>query len=167
MVKLSHTQLIATSGAIWLLMGLFLGQYGAQLLIGAVPLPEPFAYWTHPLLEIFSPLVGDRQNAAVLIVLGCLVTGHLKCRFVLSRSINRGIRRILALPNPSPFYRIYSLRYYLLIGSMIALGFLLRNSGTPDDFRAACYLSIGFGMIRGSMIYFKRGIRPDPQSYHL
>jgi len=158
MLKLSHSQLVGASGVVWLLMGFFLVQYGAQLLIGSIPIPDPFVSWAHPFLEILSPFAGSRQNVAVLIVLGCMVTGHIKCRYVLSRSIRRGTARILSLPNPAPLYQIYSFRYYFLIGLMIFLGFLLRNTGTPNDFRAACYLSIGFGMLRGSMLYFKKSL---------
>jgi len=156
MIKLSHSQLVAFSGVIWLLTGLFLAQYGARLLIGALPLPDPFIAWTHPLLESFASLAGSRENVAVIIVLGCLITGQLKCRYVLSRSIQRGVKRILSLPNPAPFYQIYSLPYYALIGCMILMGVLLRKSGVPDDFRGACYLSIGFGMLRGAALFFKQ-----------
>ncbi|NGX57473.1 MAG: hypothetical protein K940chlam3_00365 [Chlamydiae bacterium] len=158
MLKVSHSKLVAISGVVWFLVGIFLLQYGVQLLVSALPQPVPFVMWTHPLLEILAPYVGSRENVAVMIVLGCLVTGNVKCHFVLSRSINRGIHRILALPNPAPVYKIYSLPYYFLIASMIALGFLLRNTGAPADFRAACYLSIGFGMVRGSMIYLWYGM---------
>jgi len=164
MFKLSHSQLVAASGIVWFLTGLFLAQFGARLLIGALPTPEPFVPWTHPLLESFASLAGSRENVAVLIVLGCLITGQVKCRFVLSRSIKRGIKRILALPNPAPLYRIYSLPYYGLIGCMILMGVFLRKSGLPDDLRGACYLSIGFGMLRGAALYFKQSfvIRDSP-----
>lgn len=155
---LPHKKLIAISGTIWLLTGLFLLQYGVRLLISALPLPDPFVWGTHPLIEFFSPFLGSRENVAALIVLGCLITGKLKCRYVLSRSIDRGVQHILSLPNPSPVYRLYSARYYLLIAVMITMGFFLRNSGAPSDFRAACYLSIGFGMIHGSMIFFKKSL---------
>ncbi len=158
MIPLTRPKLLIAAGCLWLFTSLYLLQYGARLLISSIPAPEPFVPYTHPLLETLAPIAGGRDHVAVLIVLGCLTTGLLKCRYVLSRSVRRGIDRIMSLPNPSPITKIYPLRYYLLILSMVALGFFLRHSGTPEDLRAACYLSIGFGMMKGSSLFFKHSL---------
>jgi hypothetical protein len=155
MFKLKHSQLAAASGVVWLATGFLLLQYGIRLLISAIPLPVPFKLWTHPFLEILSTFMGSRENAALLMVAGCLITGKIKCRYVLSRSVRRGIDRLLTLPNPSQIFKIYSLRYYLFIGFLLGAGYFMRNSGMPADFRAACYMSIGCGMINGALLYFK------------
>ncbi len=155
MFKLKHHQLAAASGIVWLATGAFLLQFGIRLLVSSIPLPVPFKMWSHPFLEILTPYLGSRENTALVIAAGCLLTGKIKCRYVLSRSIRRGLGRILSLPNPSHILRIYSPSYYLLIACMITLGFFMRKSGMPADFRAACYISIGSGMINGALLYFK------------
>lgn len=152
---LKHHQLGIVSGIIWFVFGFFLLQYGVRLLIEAIPQPIPFKMWTHPFLEILSPYLGNRENAALLMVAGCMITGKVKCHFVLSRSIKRALNRIRTLPNPASVIRIYSPGYYLLIVSMVCLGFFMRKSAVPADFRAACYMSIGCGMINGAILYFK------------
>ncbi|MCB1149217.1 MAG: hypothetical protein KDK48_03550 [Chlamydiia bacterium] len=159
MIEKKKKGMLVAAGILWLGIGLYLTAFGSTLLAAALPQPTPFKMWTHPLLEMLSAtLTISREEAAALIVAGCILTGTLKAKYVLSRSVKRGITRIAALPQPASIFRIYDWKYYLLIAVMMTMGLILRKSGLPTDFRAACYLSIGFALVSASKGYFRESL---------
>lgn len=71
-----------------------------------------------------------------------------------SKSVQRSVSRILAFPNPTSLSKIYAPSYYLLLGSMVFLGFLVRF--TPQDVRGGVDIAVGAALIHGAMLYFRQ-----------
>jgi len=118
------------SGVLWLLIGTWLLYKGLRLL----------------------SLSADRSEASWWMAAGLLV-GFVKGRFVLSRTVKRIAGRIDALSEPIRFTQIYPKSYWLILGSMSLLGFVLRFF--PVDWRAFIDVAVGSALINGAMLYFR------------
>lgn len=154
MFKLSHTTLIAISGLIWLAVGFFLLPLGVNFLVAALLKENAEAF--HPLLISLAPLAGGVEaGALVLVVLGMMI-GFLKGRFILSKTVKKGVDHIRSLPNPASLGQVYTLKYYILLGSMFLLGFLARMA--PMDVRGLIDVTIGTALIIGAILYFRHAL---------
>ena len=153
MLKLRHTHLIIISGLIWLAVGTMLLYMGLGFVIqGSQPIRTESHY---PLLQTLSSFLGSTEQAALLIVILGLVIGYAKGRYVLGKSAYKGVERIHKLTNPAPLTQLYSLKYYLLLATMIGLGFSMKYLGLPLDVRGLIDIAIGSALINGAMIYFR------------
>lgn len=148
MLKFKHSTLIILAGLIWLSIGIFLLNKGLRLV--ATP-----GFEESPLLDYLSPVFGSLQEAAVALIGIGLLVGYFKGRFVLAKTAKKMIGRIRAFEEPVHFYRIYSYKFYFVIGIMILLGLGIKWFGTPDDIRGAVNVIIGAALINGSIHYFK------------
>lgn len=149
-MKLSHTKLIVLSGIVWFAIGAYLLNLGLNLLIGSIAGTE-----STPLLTFLSPFMGTLQTAALTLIIAALAIGYFKGRYVLGKSAKRGVDRIRSFPNPAPLSKIYSGKYYLLLGSMVALGISIKYMGLSNDVRGFIDAAIGAALINGAMIYFR------------
>lgn len=141
---MTHRISIRLTGLFWFLMGTWLMYKGVK-------------YLSYGLFEesgVAALFSSPKQGAAFLISAG-LFGGYLKGKFVLSKSAARVVTRILSLPLPLSLRKIYAPSYWILIGSMMALGMLLNVLPVPLDLRGAVDLAIGAALIRGSFTYFK------------
>jgi hypothetical protein len=152
MFKLSHVSLIVISGFIWLAVGCFLLPLGLNFIVELL-LQENWLRLSHPLLTALSPLAGGAESAALVLIILCLFLGYLKGRYIFGKSVQRGVERILSLPNPTSLKNIYTAKYYILLGSMVFLGFIVRFA--PLDVRGAVDVTIGSALINGAMLYFR------------
>lgn len=152
-MKLSHTKLIVISGLIWFGIGVYLLQLGLNLLLGGVN--NPVLLDNYPLLKTLLPYLGSFETAVVMLIVLALFIGYFKGRYVLGKSAKRGVDRIRSFPDPAPLHHIYSAKYYILLGSMVALGISIKYMGLPNDVRGLIDAAIGSALINGSMIYFK------------
>ncbi|OGN63431.1 MAG: hypothetical protein A3E80_04260 [Chlamydiae bacterium RIFCSPHIGHO2_12_FULL_49_9] len=100
----------------------------------------------------------SQETGTMLIALG-LAIGFLKGRFVLSKTVARVSNRIAALPLPIRFRDAFSKSYWILIGSMMALGILFRFLPIPIEVRGLIDVAIGSALINGSMLYFRASKR--------
>jgi hypothetical protein len=82
-----------------------------------------------------------------------LLVGFIKGRFVLSRTVRRISLRLAALPEPIRFVDAYPKSYWLLLASMMALGFLLRL--VPLEVRGFIDVAVGSALLNGAMLYFR------------
>lgn len=157
MPKLKHRSLILIAGGVWLAVGVFLLILGLRLIIHEIKYPLLAEIGNRfSLIAACSKLThGNRQNAVVAILTGALIIGHLKGRFVLSKSVLRQIQRIRSLPNPSSLRYLYSKGYYFLIGSMILLGIGMRFLPITPGTRGAVDVAIGSALINGALLYFR------------
>jgi hypothetical protein len=157
-MKLSHTKLIVISGMIWFAVGFYLLQLGLNLLLGGVHINIAENY---PLLKVASSLFDNGEIAAIVLVVIALFIGYLKGRYVLGKSAQKGVVRILTFPNPAPLSQIYSLKYYVLLVLMMGLGVSMKYIGLNDDVRGFIDAIIGSALINGAMIYFRlaQGVR--------
>lgn len=151
MFKLSHSALIFISGCIWLAIGCILLPLGLNFLMQSI---EPTSTASKPFLDSIAPYVGGLEKAALVLVVLGLAIGYLKGTKIFSKSVNRSVDRILSLPNPSPLSQIYAKKYYILLASMVLLGFLVRF--LPNDIRGFVDVIIGSALINGAMMYFRK-----------
>lgn len=151
MLKVSHATLIALSGMVWLAVGCFLLPLGLNFVVEA--LLKENAALPHPVLNFLSPYVGGLDQAALVWIALMLFIGFLKGRSVFAKSVKRSVNRIFTLPNPVSISKIYTPAYYLLLGSMVLLGVLVRY--TTLDIRGGVDIAIGSALINGAMLYFR------------
>lgn len=147
-MKFSHVSWILFSGAVWLGIGVMLLKKGLDLIILAVHNPS-FS------CSGFLSGVGPEQLALSMIVLG-LFLGFLKGRFVLRKSAARVTNHICSFPTPVAFQNVYTKSYYVLIGSMMLLGMLMKWLPIYPEVRGLIDITIGSALINGSMLYFRQ-----------
>ena len=150
MLKLRHPTLILISGLIWFAVGLFLLPLGLNLITAAAQ-TEGAAMASYPILNFIGHYAGRDQAALLLIVLGLLI-GQLKGKHILGKSARKGVERILTFPNPTSLANIYNKKYYILLGSMVGIGFLVKL--LPTDIRGFVDVIIGAALINGALVYF-------------
>lgn len=153
-MKLSHTKLIVISGLIWFTVGCWLLPLGLSLLSEASK-HELNTGVTLPFIRGIAPYVGGFEQGMIAIVIGALMIGYVKGRFVLGKSAIKGMERIRSLPNPANLSGIYSPKYYMLLGGMVFLGMSIKWLGLPNDIRGFVDVTIGSALINGAMIYFR------------
>lgn len=152
MFKVSHSTLIFVSGLVWLIVGCFLLILGLNFIVGS--LLQENAALPHPVLNFLAPYVGGFEQAVPVWIAIALFIGFLKGRRVFSKSVQRSVNRILTLPNPTSLSKIYTPAYYLLLGSMVLLGVLVRF--TTQDIRGGIDVAIGSALINGAVLYFRQ-----------
>ncbi len=152
-MKLSHTKLIVISGLVWFAVGFYLLQLGLNLLVDSASAESLSEHY--PLMKTLIPYMGDGQSVALLLVFIALFIGYFKGRYVLGKSAHKGVERIRSFPDPAPLSRIYSPKYYILLGLMMALGMSIKYFGVSNDVRGLVDTVIGAALINGAMIYFR------------
>lgn len=124
---------IFVSGLIWVAAGFMLLYKGLRFLSDGV----------------------DAQNqarATWLIAVGLLI-GFIKGRFILSKTVRRLVLRIVSLEQPIRAKDVYPMSYWILLSSMMAMGFLLRY--VPLEWRGCIDVAIGSALLNGSLLYFR------------
>lgn len=152
-MKLSPTAAIISSGAFWLIIGLFLLIKGLNLIVLATH-AQHFAVKAALIPHLASWVGGIEQGALVLIAFGLLI-GLVKGRFVLAKTVKRVVAHILSLAPAIKLNEIYTTRYLLLIACMVMLGVGIRFLGLPADIHGLIDVAIGSALINGAMVYFR------------
>lgn len=154
-MKCSHFALIVVSGLMWLLIGAFLMTLGMHHIMNVVQNWEGVIRSnSFSILKFLAPFVSSEEKAMSVLVVLCLLVGYLKGRFVLMKTVKKGVQRIISYPNPAPLNQIYSKKYYFLIAGMMGLGFLLKRLHLVEDVRGAMDLAIGSALLKGALSYF-------------
>ena len=146
---MNKSQLYTLAGSIWALVGLFLIYRGMGLYELAVQTQQ-----------------ATQQGIIISLVAG-LIIGGAKGKFVLSKTAKRNKLRIEQLESPLKFYHVYAKSFYLFIGLMILLGFLLRLGNEYLGgyvVVAAIYCGIGTALIVSSWTYWKSEPVPEESS---
>jgi hypothetical protein len=155
MFKVSHTTLIVLSGLIWLAIGMVLLAVGLNFIFKSILL-ENVAHLQHPFLNLILPYVKNLDQAALyLIGIGFLI-GYFKGRYVLGKTVQKSIERLLSLSNPA-LHHLYTKKYLILLGVMVLLGVLVRLA--PLDVRGAVDVAIGTALITGATLYLMEAWR--------
>lgn len=126
---------------------------GLNLLVQAAH-PEQFGAkaWILPSL---TSLAGGKEQAALLLIALSLLVGFIKGRWVLVKSVQRTVTRILSQPAPLKFSQIYAKSYYFLILGMMGLGFLIKFLPLAADFKGMVDVAVGSALINGAILYFR------------
>ncbi len=145
---MKHRGWIVLSGFLWFLIGAFLLCKGLQYITAAI-------FQTESLCYRMQGIFGSAQRGATALIAIGLFVGFLKGRFVLVKTVRRVVNRIAALPLPIRLKDAYSRSYWILIGSMMALGMSFRFLPMPIDLRGTIDVAIGSALINGAMLYFR------------
>lgn len=152
MFKIRHSKMIGISGVIWLSIGFMLLSMGINFIVESI-LKENGRLASRPVLDFFATFSGELETAAIILIAMGLLVGFLKGRVILSKTVARTVERTLAMPNPAPLSQIYPRSYYILLGSMILIGFVVKF--LPFDVRGFVDVAIGSALINGAMLYFR------------
>ncbi|MDE3046378.1 MAG: hypothetical protein KGJ02_07025 [Verrucomicrobiota bacterium] len=125
-----HKKWIYFSGLIWALAGFSLLYKGLSILGKQVD-PNTASWWM----------------AAGLLV------GFIKGRFVLAKTVRRMCQRIASLAVPISVKDVYPKSYWILLGSMMLLGFALRL--VPLEWRGFIDVAVGSALLHGALLYVK------------
>lgn len=150
-MKCSRVTLGWISGLVWLGVGISLFVLGVNLLTAHLVTADG----SYPLIDLVSPYFGGTEQATVVLIALALYFGFLKGKHVLGKSARQGIARLRTLPNPVSIAKIYSAKYYVLLGAMILMGMSLKYTGIPSDLRGFIDLIVGTALIQGALIYFR------------
>jgi hypothetical protein len=154
MFKVSHTTLIVISGLVWLAVGCFLLPLGLNFIAQSMSLET--AAEGRPVLNNLAPYVGGLEQAAIALIVIALGIGYLKGTKIFSKTVQSSVDRIRSLPNPAPISQIYTKKYYILLGSMVFLGFLVRF--LSNDIRGAVDVVIGSALINGAVLFIRQAL---------
>ena len=147
-MNLTHRNWIAISGFVWLAVGAFLLYKGLHLISDGIVKTDTLCFK-------MQGLFGTPQQSGTALIAAGLFIGFIKGRFVLSKTVRRVALRISSLPLPIRFSSVYAPSYWILIGSMVALGMILRFLPIPVDLRGFIDTAIGSALINGAMLYFR------------
>lgn len=123
--------LFIAGGVMWSVVGLMMGATGIGWLV-----PE-------------GPLRGAGYGLVGMV----LAVGMLRWRF--NRMAQKNIRRLRKLPARGCFFAFQAWQSYLIILSMIALGFTLRQLPIRRTILAVVYMAIGGALFWGSFHYYR------------
>jgi len=135
---MKHAHWILFSGLLWLAMGLFLLTKGFNLLT----------------------LHAGKSGVVMWLVFAFLI-GYMKGRFVFSKTVTRITRRILSLPLPISFSKVYPPAYWMLIGAMGFLGMIFRY--LSPEIRGFADVAVGSALFYGSLLYFQSAYQTASQ----
>lgn len=146
------------SGLLPLLIGFFLVRLGLHFLLTAV-LEARFALDTLPLFQLgtLCSLSADSTLWSLLCI--AFFLGIFKGRFVLIKSTERNIERLLAMHAPIPITKMYTLKYYFMICLMMLLGMGMNWLGVPDDIRGVIDVAVGIGVFQGGLVAMRSALR--------
>lgn len=91
-------------------------------------------------------------HSRVFVAAFAILAGSLKSRFVLDKSARKGVERILNFSDGTCLGAVYSVRTWILVLCMMALGVILRNSSLPDTYLSFLYLLIGWALLFSSRV---------------
>lgn len=146
-MKFKHKTLFFLSGTLWLIVGVFLLTLGMKFLFLKT---EETGF---SLLALSREI--PRENFSLLLLCLALFVGYFKGKYLLCKSVQREVLRISSYSNPTSLKNIYSKRYYLLVASMVGLGFIMRYLPITKDTRGFIDITIGSALIQGAKFYYR------------
>ncbi|MEZ5314784.1 MAG: hypothetical protein R3E91_01015 [Chlamydiales bacterium] len=153
-----HHTLITIAGLVWLSIGIFLLSLGLNFILQAPNLPSSAKF---SILEITLNFILHKNHAILFLLIFGLLIGLFKGRMILSKTVNKQVDRILALPNPTHIKYLYKKNHYFLIAFMMSLGMILRYLPITIDTRGFIDIAIGTALIHGSILYFRSAINAN------
>lgn len=96
-------------------------------------------------------LIGSESKWILLLLLGSVIVGGIKGKFILNKTAMRTINRVQSRGDGTCIFGVFSIWSWLFVVMMIALGNILRMSGLSDDILGAIYSAVGVALIIGSV----------------
>jgi len=91
----------------------------------------------------------------VVYAVPAVLIGTLKSLFILDKSAKKSIDRILDLADGSCLGAVYSVKTWLLVIGMMAMGVLLRKSSIPFEIVGFLYVMVGWALFFSSRTGWK------------
>lgn len=154
-MKLKHPHAIILSGLLWMGAGIMLLSKGTKHLINALSGMENGSGQNFMLIKVFEKISGNPKTGMSALITVAFVLGFIKGRVVLKKSVERVVKRIRSLPSPISLSKIYGLKYYLLIGSMVFISLIFKILPLPVDIKGFIDFAIGIALVNGAMLYFR------------
>ncbi len=99
------------------------------------------------------------RDMQLYILSGGVTVGILKSYFILDKSARRGIDRILNFTDGTCLGAVYSVKTWLLVLCMMAVGIFLRNSTLPISVLSFLYITIGSALGLSSRLAWSRWLK--------
>ena len=147
---MSHIKWMVFSGAIWFAIGISLLSLGMKWIVSISTGTEHSS-----LITAASSIAGNREQGALLLIVIGLMIGFLKGKYVLSKTVQRMVQRIVSLPAPARLSQVYGVGYLGLILVMMLLGMGLRWLHVPLDIRGVIDIAVGSALMNGALNYFR------------
>ncbi len=103
----------------------------------------------------YTWLTGVNGYRAVFLEVISLVMAMAVYRFGFSKVAERNIRRLCLLTERTCIFAFQTWKGYIIIGSMIGLGYILRSSTFPKQYLAILYTAIGGALFLSSFSYYR------------
>ncbi len=84
------------------------------------------------------------------IMIPALIVGTMKSLFILDKTAQKGVRRILEMADGRCLGAVYSIRTWLLVLVMMGTGMALRHSAIPREILGGLYVTIGWALFFSS-----------------
>lgn len=128
---------------------------GFWLAGGIVLTAQGFSFLEHLVLTQQTTFV-----ALMLPVALALAVGLAKGRFVLSKTSQRNLARLDAMPDTYKLVHVYSRRSWLMIGLMVLISVTLTLTHTPLFWRGLVNVAIGFALVVSAQAYVRALSQP-------
>ena len=109
-------------------------------------------------------LHASHSEVSLLLLISALLIGHLKSRFILSKTVAKLSMRLSTLPLPLRAFQIYPPPYLFLIAGMIGLSTLFRFLSLPDAVHGFIKIAIGSALLNGSLHFARIIYGTEPQA---
>jgi len=141
----------------WLAVGVMLLMKGLRLTVAAAEM----ATGSTPLLKTFLSFAGSRHQGSLLIICLGLLIGFIKGRTILAKTVSRIADRIHLYPGGLTLKQAYDMKYWIVLGLMMAIGLLFRVLPIPQDIHGGIDVAIGSALINGAMLYLRHVLTPQ------
>ncbi len=96
-----------------------------------------------------------RWSGAIPLGLISILLASAAYRFGFSKVSQRNVKRLCLLTERTCIFAFQTWKGYLVVGLMIIMGNILRNSPIPKHYLAILYATIGGSLLLGSFRYYK------------
>lgn len=103
--------------------------------------------------------LGFDPKWAYLWALSAAAVGLLKGHFAIGKSARRSIVRIENLPEPSPFYQVFSKGTWGLVLGMMSLGMIIRHLHVEKAYRGLVLAIVGIALLWASKYFWNRACK--------
>ncbi len=101
-------------------------------------------------LLLYRGIIYLRDDKVLPVALAGIILGTLKSRIILDRTAIKGVERIKKFGDNTCIGAVYSWKTWLLVLSMMLMGFMLRHSSVPPLLLGLVCTAIGWSLLYSS-----------------
>jgi hypothetical protein len=99
--------------------------------------------------------LGQLKDWQAPIMAVSILAGSLKAHFILDKTADRIINRILTFKDGTCLGAVYSVKTWIMVLCMMGMGVILRNSSLPANLLCFLYLTIGLALLLSSRLAWR------------